>query len=426
MGKKTIKPKIRYADLWGLREEKYKWLEEHDVENTKWQEISSKDPYYFLVPKEEKGWKKYEKFWKITDIFPVNSVGVVTGRDNFVIDEDRRSLETRIRNFIESEDNDEFIKNAYNLKDKPASNWFVKNAREKLRKDESWEKCYTEILYRPFDTRWIFYHTALVERPRENVMRHMLKPNLAIITTRQQTGDDFCHSFVADKIPESCFISNKTREIGYVFPLWLYGENNEQSDLFSNNNKRIPTQNLNNKLWDYLGPDYIGHALPEDIFNYIYAILYSNSYRHKYQEFLKTDFPRIPFTRNYRLFQRVSELGGMLVGLHLLKSAPADRNQIILDGKGDAKIEKIEWKMNEIWINNTQKFTPIPKEVWNYYIGGYQVLQKWLKDRKGRELSSGGIKHYCKIVTAIKSTIEIQKEIDRSYSKVEENLIQTK
>lgn len=422
-GKKINKKKIYYADLWGLREEKYNWLSENNIKSTGWQEVIPRDNFYFFMPKKEKGLKLYNNFFKITDIFSLNSVGVVTGRDKFVTDKDRNALEARIRDFIES-DSIELIKNNYQLKDKPASRWHIKTAQQELRKDENWEDHFTKISYRPFDERWIFYHPSLVERSRENIMRNMFKNNLAIVCCRQYSGDHFNHAFISDQLVESCYVSNKTKEIGYVFPLFAHGEKDSQGNLFEGSRDDVSKQNFKKEFVDFIYKDDLSQLTPEDIFNYIYAILYSNVYRQKYHEFLKIDFPRFPFTKNYKLFSKLSELGSSLISLHLLKALPAgNRNLTQFQGEGDTEVNKVEWKNNEIWINNDQKFTPVPKEVWEYHIGGYQVLLKWLKDRKGDVLSAEEIKKYCNICTVLKSTIEIQKEIDKFYPQAEKSLI---
>jgi predicted helicase len=164
---------------------------------------------------------------------------------------------------------------------------------------------------------------------------------------------------------------------------------------------------------------------PEEIFYYIYAILYSDIYRNKYQEFLKIDFPRIPFTEKIKLFQRLSELGKQIVNLHLLNSPELNNPIAKYYGEDSNTVEKPEYKESEnnVYINNHQYFGGIKPEVWNYYIGGYHVLNKWLKDRRGRALSSEDIKHYCKIVTAISKTIIIQNKIDEIYPEIERNLI---
>ncbi|MDO8609814.1 MAG: type ISP restriction/modification enzyme, partial [bacterium] len=154
----------------------------------------------------------------------------------------------------------------------------------------------------------------------------------------------------------------------------------------------------------------------------IYAVLYSNIYRENYQEFLKIDFPRIPFTKNLELFSSLSILGEQLVNLHLLKSSLLNNPVAKFDGTGESKVEKIEYKEGRIYINPIQYFHPVTENIYNYYIGGYQVLNKWLKDRKGRILSSEEIKHYCHIITSLHWTLDIQERIDKLYLQVEKNI----
>jgi len=469
---KSGKSLIKYTDVWGLRDKKSKWLESHNVANTKWQELSPSDPHFFLVPRDERGREIYEGFISVKRIFPVNSTGILTGRDKFVIDFSKQSLEVRMRVFRGTSESDEFVKTTYRLKDKPSYKWFVSSSRQELRELENWERNFTKILYRPFDERWIYYHPAVVFWPRLEVMQHMLQPNLALTVCRQQAQGGFQHCLVANKVVESCYVSNKTREIGYVLPLYIYNEVETGNSgtrtvmMVFDRAYQVKRSNLDPELHALLNNTYSPQPVttppseqrmfdiaPEEIFYYIYAVLYSNTYREKYQGFLKIDFPRVPFTKNYSLFQKLAALGEKLVTLHLLQSPELDKPIAKFWGKGsnlvgmrkfideeqaaefvDIKIaaywpeagEKLKFKSRGIVkINDDgQFFGPIPEEVWNYPIGGYQVLDKWLKDRKGRYLSADDIKHYCRIATALAKTIETQKEIDRLYPRVEENLIE--
>lgn len=432
-------PKVYYSDLWGLREEKYNWLDTSDILSTKFQALNPVDPYYFFVPKEQKGWEAYKTFLKITDIFPVNSVGIVTSRDNFVIDFEKQPLEVRIRAFVDPSNDDEFVKSAYSLKE--SSGWGVAKAREKLRKDKNWQEHFTKIRYRPFDERFIFYHPAVIERGREEVMRHMMQPNLALIAARQFGGKKHFIAFVTDKLTE---VSSNPYAPYNLYPLYVYNDLKTKTLFDSTTEGYGKSPNFSKQFLDFIttayGVDY------EEVFNYIYAILYSDIYRQKYQEFLKIDFPRVPFTKDYKLFQKLAVLGEELVNLHLLKSTELDKPIVGFNGRGDGRVETVEYitasrpvvailasdrsslpkstrKIGSVVINDQQYFGPIDPEVWDYQIGGYQVLNKWLKDRKDRTLSSEEIKTYCKIVTALSKTIEIQKEIDKLYPEVEKSLV---
>ena len=428
------KKKIFYSDQWGLRKKKYSWLEKHDVENTKWQEIIPSDPHYFFIPREEKGRNKYEKFWKVTDIFPIHSVGFVTARDKFVIDFSEQPIRSRIRDFRNLNNSDENTRLLYSLRD--TSTFKLSKSRKKVADDESWDTKLTTCLYRPFDERNIYYSEHILERPLLRVMQHMLQSNLALVACRQQANTGFQHALVTDKIVESCYVSNKTREIGYAFPLYLYTDTQVEKKkkgsgvtvmmLFDKPKEgyKVKRSNIDSKLLTVLKNAFGKEPTPKEIFYYIYAILYSNAYRQKYQEFLKIDFPRIPFTKDYKLFQKLGKLGEQLTNLHLLKSSQLKKPIAKFQGKNSSIIEKREYKKGRIYINDKQHFEGIKPEVWEYQIGGYQVLDKWLKDRKSRVLSSEDIKHYCKVVTALAKTIEIQKQIDKLYPEVEKNLLQ--
>ncbi len=427
---------IYHADLWGLREEKYDYLLKKDIKTTKWKRLKPKSEFYLFIPREEKLLKEYEKYPKVTDIFPVNSVGVVTARDNFVIDYDKETLKRRIRMFCDEKMPDEIIRQTFGLKDK--SNWKLKDAREKIRKEENWEDSITKILYRPFDEQWIFYHDAVIERSRGEVMQHMMQENLGLVTVRQVAEGVFNHAFVSNNIIESrVTLSNKG--IAFLLPLYIYQKKDNpkkqslgkvmmlfepEADYFAKK------PNISPAIIEQLTKDYKKAPSSEQIFYYIYAILYSNTYRSKYAEFLKIDFPRIPFTTDYKIFSKMAEYGKRLVDLHLLKSeeiqppeSPLTKGElkgvVKFQGKGNFKVEKLRYDENRIYINQSQYFEGITKDVWEYQIGGYQVCDKWLKDRKGRSLSLDDIKHYCNIVTSLQKTIEIQKAIDESYVKIE-------
>ncbi|MDI6744385.1 MAG: hypothetical protein QMD07_03295, partial [Thermodesulfovibrionales bacterium] len=180
---------------------------------------------------------------------------------------------------------------------------------------------------------------------------------------------------------------------------------------------------LSPELIEKLTREFKKTPSPEEIFYYIYAVLYSNIYRTKYAEFLKIDFPRVPFTSDYKLFKKIGNLGEKLVNLHLLKSSELDAPTAKFEGKGNDKVEKPRYEKGKLYINSSQYFEGISPEVYEYQIGGYQVCDKWLKDRKGRVLSVEEIKHYCKVVTALKKTIELQTKIDSAYPEIEKEII---
>lgn len=424
--------KVYHYEKWGLRENKYTWLLKNDINTTKWKKLSPKTGFYFFIPRDEKLSKTYEKYLKVTDIFPINCVGIVTSRDNFVIDFNKDSLKARIMEFRNKAVSDEIIRRSFNLKDK--SNWRLKGKREKIIDDKDWAESVTKILYRPFDIRWIFYHDDVVERSRREVMRHMMQENLGLITNRQ-VNREFRHTLCSSILINDCTVSLETRERSYLFPLYLYPERNNLKKRSSSSTMmlfepkadyNVKNPNLSKELLEQLVISFKKEPIPEQIFFYIYAVLYSNIYRAKYAEFLKIDFPRIPFTKDFKLFQKVSDLGKELTDLHLLKSKSLSNPISKFQGDSTGIVDKPEYyeKEKKVLINKEQYFEGIEKEVWEYHIGGYQVCDKWLKDRKGRILTLDDIRHYCKVVTALKKTIEIQNKIDKLYPQVEKGLIE--
>jgi len=260
--------------------------------------------------------------------------------------------------------------------------------------------------------------------PRPEVMRHMLAgENLALIVPRRvEYIGTWQHALATGHALEHVAVSLKT--IDYQFPLWLY-PNTERDDLFCEHKPSERQPNLNAALVWRLTKTYGEGPSPEEIFYYVYAVLYAPSYREKYVEFLRIDFPRIPFTSDYELFKRMAELGKRLVDLHLLRSPELDPPIAKFQGEGDGKIGtgkkglRYDPESERVYINETQYFEGVPPEVWEYQIGGYQVCHKWLKDRKGRALSLDEIRTYCRIVTALARTIEIQQAIEKLYSAIE-------
>jgi hypothetical protein len=415
--KKEEKCKTYHADLWGLREKKYDWLESHDVENTNWNEIFPKSEFYLFVPRDERLLKQYEQWQKVNDILPHNGVGMTTARDQFVIDLDRQRLINRMRLFRHSDLNDEDLHLFFSIKKKKG--WDIRKAWKQLQalSDHELKSLTLPVLYRPFDVRWIFYHDAVVWRTVKRVMRHMFDSNIGVILPKQFKEEP--GAFATRNI-----IGHKTvsaYDINYLFPLYLYPDIENQT-LFSEKEQAEGKQpNINPEILELLSEIYPELPSPEMIFYYIYSVLYSETYRKKYAEFLKTDFPRIPFTKDFDLFWKMAEYGQRLADLHLMNSPDLDSPIARFQGSGDERVDKLRYdnKDNRVYINKDQYFEGVGEHIWQYDIGGYQVCNKWLKDRKGRILSLGDVKHYCKVVTAITKTIEIQKAIEVIFRDIE-------
>ncbi|HUU27409.1 MAG TPA: type ISP restriction/modification enzyme [archaeon] len=414
-----------HAALWGLREQKYEWLSKHTITATEWQELAPKSGFYLFVPQTTKGLDLYERWPLVPEIFVVNSTGIKTHRDHFVFDFDREALKRRIRQFLDRSFTDDFVRIALKLKD--TRDWKMTEKRKKVEEDVYWEEKILKYLSRPFDMRWVFYHYHAIELGRQKVMQHMLAgENLALITPKRvEHMGSWKHAFVCSVISDHVAVSLKT--IDYHFPLYLY-PSAARVDLFTPHEHLARRPNLNPKVVAALAQAYGREPSPEEIFHYVYAVLYAPAYREKYAEFLRLDFPRIPFTADARLFVALAALGERLTALHLLKSSELDQPSCRFEGAGESRIDKgmkaglrYELSQERVYINPTQYFAPVTEAVWKYQVGGYQVCEKWLKDRQERRLEFEEIRTYCRIVTALKLTIDIQREINDLYPKAESN-----
>lgn len=427
--KKSKSKSVVYNEIFGLRETKYKWLDNHDIKNVKWKKIKPMREFYLFIPQDIRLQNTYQKNWKITDIFPVNSVGIVTARDNLTIGWSEDEIWKRVQNFARLEP--ELARQTYKL-GKDARDWKVNFAQNDLKESGPNKKFLTSILYRPFDIRFTYYtgnSRGFHCMPRGEVMQHMLQENIGLIFhKREELQIPYSHFLVTNNLVEHGCLSSKTT--CYLAPLFLNSAHNEKKGnrisqilLFEPEIEYGTKQaNIKHELLEELKTNFKKFAKPDVIFYYIYAVLYSNTYRKKYAEFLKIDFPRIPFTKDYKLFIQLGKLGKQLADLHLLKSKELDKIISKFPKVGSSKLEKLKYDDEKVWINKDQYFENVKEEVWNYQIGGYQVCEKWLKDRKGRALSSEEIKTYCKIVTALSKTIELQKEIDKLYTDVEKSI----
>lgn len=409
-GMKKVEKSISHCHLFGSRDFKYKFLLNSDVSSTKWQDLSTTSPFYLFTPQDNTLLPEYEQNWKITDIMPVSSTGVKTHRDHFAIDFEEEKLYDRIQDFINLNTSDTTIAKKYDLSD--TRDWKIDQRRKSLALNIQWKEYLTKCLYRPFDIRAYFNHQDVVELPRTDVMRHILADNLGLICCRQQSQQSTWGLIgVTEDIIECCAISNKTKETNYLFPLYLYSQTEAEKAM-----GMVRRSNLSKDFLKAITSKLSYIPTPETIFYYIYAIFHSHTYRSRYAEFLKIDFPRVPLTSNNQLFTHLAEYGEQLVALHLMKSPMLDNPLTkFVENDGNCIVDSGHPKYTNgaVIINKKgDKFTGVPEQVWNFYVGGYQVCQKWLKDRKGRTLTPDDIQHYQRIVVALKETIELMAKID--------------
>lgn len=424
---------VKHADLWGSRETKYGWLGKNSVGSTEFSTLAPDSPFYLFVPRSNEHRQEYEGWIQITDAMPLTSAGFITARDRFVIDLERANLAARMTIFGDPSVTTDEVRKLYfdgrgseKYADGDTRGWKLSDARRAVQKDSQRDQRIRKCLYRPFDERFIYWATWMIDWPRPEVMGQMIAgDNLALITSRMTKGEIFAHAQVTRNISEVICMSAKTSNNGFVFPLWIREEaigldlqvtkadDSSRRPNFSHTFTKAISKTLN--LPPTKPHDLPADLTPEDIFHYVYAVFHSPGYRRRYAEFLKIDFPRLPLTGNLELFRALARLGGELTPLHLLESPKLDKPfSEYIGGRNPDMIEKVSWSKNTVWLDKAQTtgFKGVCEEVWNFHIGGYQVCEKWLKDRRGRTLSDDDILHYQKIVVALNETIRIMKEID--------------
>ncbi|MFN7494339.1 MAG: type ISP restriction/modification enzyme [Cyclobacteriaceae bacterium] len=424
--------KVVHRDIFGLRETKYDWLEKREFKKKDYDLLKPESPWYFFISRDTKGIEYYNKWIKLSEIFPVNTVGFVSGRDSLNIGFKASEVLHKIQEF--SRMSIEQARNAFEL-GKDSRDWKVENAQNDFKNTGRKPENIIVVNYRPFDHRFTYYtgnSRGLYSSPQQSIMQHMLKDNLSLCFIRQYSGDDeYSHALVSEYMVDNrCFFSSKG--IIQQAPLYLYKPTEpkrktqtmmlfEPEESYGKDGRK---PNISKEVLEKLEKAYKKKFSPENLLHYVYAILYGNIYREKYAEFLKIDFPRIPFTSEYKLFLQLAELGEQLTNLHLLKSKILNKSIAKYKGKGDDRVEKPKYdeERQVLFINEKNYFEGITPEVWNYHIGGYQVMEKYLKDRKGRLMEDPG--HYCKMATSIAETILIQAKIDVLFKLVEKKVIE--
>ncbi|MDM8528013.1 N-6 DNA methylase [Anaerolineales bacterium HSG24] len=420
---------IFHFDLYGVREKKQKILFERNLKTVNWSKLSYTQPYLFFIPKNYSVEDKYNSGISVSELFANYVSGIQTKNDKLSIQHTTDELTDIINDFKNL--NIEELKSRYDLKD--SSGWSVGKAKNDLL-NNPYE--YASIYYRPFDIRKTVFtgkSGGFIGRPRFNIMRHMLKENCGLIFKRSRLLGNirgFSHFSICKGICDLNYLSDQS----YVFPLYLYPESTGQQPFLESKPERKP--NLNPEIVKQIAAKISLTYIPEkentpntfapiDILDYIYAVLHSPAYREKYKGFLKIDFPRVPYPKSQQIFWRLVELGGELRQIHLLESPKVEAYITQYPNDGDNTVTRkltktsigfeltdSEKQTGKVWINNAQYFDSVPLIAWEFYIGGYQPAQKWLKDRKKRQLCFEDILHYQKIIVALTETDRIMKEID--------------
>ncbi len=397
--------KVFYSEIWGRRTHKYSTLENSDLNSIRWKELNLQSPYYFFVDKNINYQDFYQKGIKTDELFLIGSTGIESQKDSFCITTTKMELLNKLN---------EIRNNSYQyLKEKYAdindgASWTLHEAIDAIKNEHILDKV-VKIAYFPFDNRYTYYKSKFLARPREKALGNMRKENISIIVPRQ-SKNQWHHIFCSELITNGNLLASaKLLGAGTQFPLYIYKEE-------FNTTQKVP--NINTGEWQKLNNAVGRETTPEELLAYIYAILHSPLYRERYKEFLKVDFPRIPLPHSAEEFEYFAELGQQLIDLHLMTNANNWALETKFPESGSQKVEQASRKEDKIFINDTQYFSNVSDIAWNFYIGGYQPAQKWLKDRKGCILSYDDLMHYRQIIHALCETDKIMKDIDKKMAEL--------
>lgn len=402
--------KVFYADLWGLRKDKFDFLDAHDVTSVEYKEVEPQEPMYYFMPINDEGKEEYDKGFKLDELFPISSMGITIAKDDIVVCDSQEGTKRLVADFQNLSVDD--IRKKYHIQ-KETPNWSVSNAKNDLLQNEK-KVVIAKYCYRPFDNRYVPYtglSNGVICRPRYEQQQSLLHDgNLALCTIR--VGRDYNFPiYIVDSITDKTVLSSKDNAT--ISPLYIYKEN-------MGNEEKVPNfkPEIFNRIANGLGMSH-EELKPEDLLCYIYAVLHSPQYREKYKEFLKIDFPRVPYPKDKTRFNELVSLGRKLIDLHLMCNADTWDVKTGFPESGTNIVERYEFKpgggdgnLGKVWINETQYFSDVSSAAWNTYIGGYQPAQKWLKDRRGRHLTYDDIIHYEHIIYVLDATESIMKYID--------------
>jgi predicted helicase len=413
--------KVFHYDLYGKRDFKYDFLNINSIKSIEYKLLDNIEPNYFFTSKIFLDGGVYKKGFMVNELFLTNGVGLTTAHDNFVIKENKIDLLNFYTDFQNTDRDEDLLHSKFQVKKKEG--WNILQGYDNIKNESDLSKYIEPISYRPFDNRFVFYEDKLVWRTVRKVMQHFQKnENIGLTLCKQfKTGDNYFHSFITNRIIESSYVSNRTSEIASAFPLYLY-PNNKGQQTIDHSSERTPNLNAEivKEISGKIGLTFTNEKemtkdtfAPIDILDYIYAVLHSPIYREKYKEFLKIDFPRVPYPKDKDTFWKLVKLGGEIRQIHLLESAVVEKPISKYPHTGTNVVVKIKYENGNVYINETQCFEDVPEVAWNFFIGGYQPAQKWLKDRKDRELQIDDIRHYMKIIVALTETDRLMKEIDK-------------
>ncbi len=410
--------KVFHFDIYGKRDLKYSFLTQNSLKSVNFTQLTLTEPNYYFKESNQEIEDIYINFFQLNELFVKTTIGVQTHRDELVVDFNANDLTNRLLEIYNS-DNIPSLIQKYNIKQ--SNHWnlqTVLNKERVLKKSEIKPLC-----YRAFDNRFIYYNESFVDRTRRSVGKEINENNF-VLNFPKIVKVEWNHSFITRAIPTAISMDING---SYFAPLYLYAEQAGQLN-FGENTERTPNLNpeIIKQIADGLGLEFTNEPVetgqcpvstlttfaPIDVLDYIYAVLHSPNYREKYKEFLKIDFPRVPYPKDVSTFWQLVKLGGEIRQIHLLESEVVEEYITQYPIEGNDVVGKLKFDNNRVYINETQYFDNVPQTAWEFYIGGYQPAQKWLKDRKDRALSFEDILHYQKIIVALTETARLMKEID--------------
>lgn len=404
---------IKYLDIFGLREQKYDFLQKTTLFDCPWVDLTPIEPKYFILPKDFSYSDEYEKGFRISDVFSTWSQGIMSGNDSFVMFDSLEDLETllcEIRNSSCDAHSMDLIRKGRDL----PKNWSIEKALEDIKSDDAIVEA---VQYRPYEIKYTIYtgkSCGWLWRPRTATMDLMksVYNNIALISTRiVQKGSEYNHVFVSSFLTDKGLLSSKDN--AFVFPIYNISSESGKTKMISNFTEefRANFSSRINLTIDEDKRDRDKYCSSLDILAYMYAILHSQAYRERYREFLITEYPKIPYPENRPVFWELVDLGAKLIGVHLLKDINIEDNLRVISND-EFFVKKVEYDNGRIMINPSCGFSGVVEEVWNQQIGSYKPAEKWLKDRKGLVLTDKDITHYLKILSSLSSSIKIVQSID--------------
>lgn len=422
---KAKNTKIYYHDLYGKRKDKYEFLYENDLNSIQWTLIKNNEPFYLFLPQNNDLLEEYNQGISVKDIFMLSSVGIVSGRDKFVISnsdnlQSLEELKIRIKKFLSLDIESARYKFCLG---QDSRDWKIEYALKELKYTENNSLNYKKIHYRPFDIRWTYYtgkSKGFHCMPRGEIMEHFLEnENIGLDVSRQsRLNGGWQYAFITNSLVDLSLMGC----VGHIFPLYLYPTTRSKKFLkkenpnFNEKNFTSKIANFKESFRVFIDDLYKEKFSPEHILGYIYAVLFHKIYREKYLDFLKVDFPKIPFVKDKNTFKNLSKLGLKLINLHLLKNDSLDSNvgeALFKDIKNkNFKIQKIKYNKTkkELFINESLYFSKVSLEIYEFKIGGFVVLDKYLKSHKEEEIDH---KHFTLIIQTLNATLKIQNEISK-------------